>query len=41
MVGVKKTMLYALVSEGRLRTFKIGRKTMFKVSDLERFIEEL
>ena len=40
MIGIRKTKFYQLVNEGRIRTFKVGRKTLVPTEDLRRFVEE-
>lgn len=37
---IGRTTLYALVKEGRLKTVKIGKRTLFDKRDIDKFIEE-
>jgi excisionase family DNA binding protein len=39
-LGVKRTRLYELMKEGRLRSFTVGGRRLFRVRDLEAFIAE-
>ena len=39
--NVSRTHLYALIANGDLKSVKIGRRTLFRVSDLKAFAEAL
>ena len=41
MLGITKPTLYAEIAAGRLRSFKIGRRRMFRQAELERYVEAL
>ncbi|MBF9335842.1 helix-turn-helix domain-containing protein [Microbacterium lacticum] len=41
MLGLSRTTVYDEIKAGRLATVKIGRRTMVKHSELERFVEVL
>lgn len=36
---IGKTKLYALIKEGKIRTVKIGKRTLIDPEDLKKFIE--
>jgi excisionase family DNA binding protein len=38
-LGVCRATLFTLIAEGRLRTFKVGRRRLIAVTELERFAE--
>jgi excisionase family DNA binding protein len=40
-IGVGKTTLYMLVTEKKVSVVKIGSRTLFPESELDRFITEL
>jgi len=40
LLSIKRTFLYRLISDGRLRPVKLGRRTMFRYSDLLSFADE-
>ena len=40
-LGIGKTLLYVLVAEKRISVVKIGNRTLFAKSELDRFINEL
>jgi excisionase family DNA binding protein len=40
-IGVGKTTLYQLVTDKKIAVVKIGNRTLFAESDLDRFIGEL
>lgn len=39
-LGIGRTTFYSLVGEGRIDTIKCGRRTLVKMSSLERFVDE-
>lgn len=39
-LGVGRTFTYLLINEGRLETVKLGRRTLVKVSSIEKLIAE-
>ena len=39
-LGVKENTLYCWVSQKKIPYVKLGRKTLFDIEDLNRFIEE-
>lgn len=41
IVKVSRAKLYLLIKDGSLHPVKIGKKTLFKESELQRFIESL
>lgn len=41
MLRVSKVTLYRMMRDGKIQTVKMGRKTLFKESELNRFIESL
>jgi len=41
MLSIGRTTLYYLVKSGRLKSCKIGRKTVFRASDIQRFLDAL
>jgi len=38
-LGLGRTSIYALISEGRLDAFKLGRRTLIKMESIRRLIE--
>lgn len=41
MLRVSKPTVYRLMSDGKLNPIKLGKRTLFPESELNRFIEEL
>ena len=41
MLGISRTRLFEEIKAGRISTVKIGRRTMIKQSELERFVSTL
>lgn len=41
LLGVGRTSIYALLSDGRLRSVRLGRRRLIRVSDLEAFTASL
>jgi excisionase family DNA binding protein len=39
-VGIGRTTLYELIKQGRIRTIKVGTRTLVPESELQRFISE-
>lgn len=39
-LSIGKTTFHELVKQGRLRTFKLGRKTLVSEQEIWRFVEE-
>lgn len=40
LVGVSRSTLFNLLREGKLRSFKIGRRRLVSRHELERFVKE-
>lgn len=38
-LGIKRTRLYELLKEGKLKSFTIGGRRLFRVQDVEAFVE--
>ena len=38
-LGISIVLLHRLVNEGRINTVKAGRRTLFPISELQRFVE--
>lgn len=41
ILGIGRSTLYAIIKEGRLPVRKLGKRTLVRKEDLDRFIEEL
>ena len=41
LLSIGRTTLYSLVKAGDLRAVKCGRKTLFRASDIQTFLENL
>lgn len=39
-LGIGRTKLYSLISENKIRVFKIGKRTLVPESELQRFVTE-
>ena len=39
MLGIGRTMLYALMGEGEIRYSKMGSRTLIRVAELERWLK--
>lgn len=39
-LGIKRTRLYELLKEGKLKSFTVGGRRLFRLQDLEAFIAE-
>jgi len=40
-LGVGRTQFFVLLREGRIRSVKVGRRTLIPMSEVQRFAEEL
>lgn len=38
-LGLGRTSIYSLISEGRLEAFKLGRRTLIRVESIRRLID--
>lgn len=38
-LGVGRTSIYAMIGDGRLETFKVGRRTLVKVESVRRLVD--
>lgn len=41
MLGISRTRLFSEIKTGRIEAVKIGKRTMIKHSELERYVAEL
>lgn len=41
ILSISRTNLYSLIKDGKLKPVKLGGRTLFKESELTRFIESL
>lgn len=39
-LGVGRTSIYAMIGDGRLETFKVGRRTLIKADSVRRLIND-
>ncbi len=39
-LGLGRTSIYALIAEGRLEVFKLGRRTLVRVASIHRLVGE-
>lgn len=39
VLGLGRTSIYAMIGEGRLETFKLGRRTLVKTESIRRLVE--
>lgn len=39
-LGIGRTSIYALISDGRLEIVKLGRRTLVKVASIRRLLEQ-
>jgi excisionase family DNA binding protein len=39
-LGVGRTTVYALIREGRIRSFKVGRRRLIHTEEMDRFLAE-
>jgi excisionase family DNA binding protein len=40
-LGIKQTLLYQMLSDGRLKAFKLGRRTMIDVQSVHELVASL
>lgn len=40
-LSIGRTQIYKLIAEGRLRTIKLGRRTLIRASELQAFLDRL
>lgn len=38
-LSLGRTSIYAMIGDGRLETFKLGRRTLIKVASIRRLVE--
>ncbi len=38
-IGIKRSMMYTLISSGELKAVKVGRLTMIRSTDLQEFVD--
>ncbi|RIK16416.1 MAG: ethanolamine utilization protein EutA [Acidobacteria bacterium] len=41
VLGIGRSTLYELIAAGKIRTVKIGRRTLIAQDELERYVREL
>ncbi len=41
IIGIGRTKLLTEISEGRLKTFRIGRRVLIGADELERYVNDL
>lgn len=41
VLGISRTTIYQLISDGEIRTIKIGRRTLVAQDELERYVASL
>jgi excisionase family DNA binding protein len=39
VLGLGRTSIYAMIGDGRLETFKLGRRTLVKTSSVRRIVD--
>jgi excisionase family DNA binding protein len=39
-LGLGRTSIYAMIADGRLETFKIGRRTLVRMESIRRLVEK-
>ena len=39
-LGVGRTSIYAMIGDGRLETFKLGRRTLVKTASIRRLVNQ-
>ena len=39
VLGLGRTSIYALIGDGRLETFKLGRRTLVKTASIRRVVD--
>jgi len=40
LIGVARSMFYEIIARGEIQTFKVGRRRLVRVKELEAFIKE-
>jgi excisionase family DNA binding protein len=40
LLSIRRTHVYKLIGQGKLRSIKIGRRTLFRLDDLRDFADE-
>lgn len=40
-LGLGRTSIYAMIGDGRLEAFKLGRRTLIKAVSIRRLVDEL
>lgn len=40
-LGLGRTSIYAMIGDGRLEAFKLGRRTLIKTVSIRRLVDEL
>lgn len=40
MLSMGRTSIYAMIADGRLETFKLGRRTLVKAASIRRLVAE-
>jgi excisionase family DNA binding protein len=38
MIGLGRTSIYAMIADGRLEAFKVGRRTLVRVESIKRLV---
>ena len=41
MIGLGRSSIYNLFRDGKLQAFKAGKRTLVKVEDIQRFVDDL
>ncbi len=41
MIGIGRSSIYNLFRDGKLQPYKAGKRTLVKVEDLQRFVDDL
>lgn len=41
VLGLGRTSIYGMIADGRLETFKLGRRTLVKTDSIRRLVESL
>jgi excisionase family DNA binding protein len=39
VLGLGRTSIYAMIGDGRLQTFKLGRRTLIKTASIRRVVD--
>lgn len=40
MIGIGRTTVYALINEGKLQTYKVGRRTLIKTDSIRALVDQ-